>query len=152
MITETPQMGKGAHPPQPGAWQIDGMFIGGHRSGEWVVLSQRENSSHWGPYLWHPLSSVALFGSRETLRAALPHLGPNAHCEIVLASGSQTGCVWGVRWQSEGYGSIWQRTSGDGLRVGLVIGLDGWMVEWCVGVRLRGCRHLCLKCKQNWLQ
>lgn len=33
--------------------------------------------------------SLALLGGRDSLSAALPHLGPNAHCSIVLASGDR---------------------------------------------------------------
>jgi len=36
-----------------------------------------------------PPGSLALLGGRETLGSALPHLGPNAHCDIVLASGDR---------------------------------------------------------------
>ena len=43
--SESPRIGKGIHPLQSGVCQIDGMFIGGHRSGNRVGWSQRENSS-----------------------------------------------------------------------------------------------------------
>lgn len=33
IVSKSPQTGKGTHPLRPDAWQIDGMFIGGHRSG-----------------------------------------------------------------------------------------------------------------------
>lgn len=93
--SESPRMGKGIHPLRSGVCRIDGMFIGGHRSGEWVGVQPEGEFFLLNPWLCPllvpppPLSVRALLRGRETLSTALPHLGPNAHCGIVLASGDR---------------------------------------------------------------
>lgn len=73
------------------------MFIGGYRSGELgrvepkgeFFLFEFVSDSTLPSFSSPPISAFsvrALLGGWETLRAALPHLGPNTHCSIVLAS------------------------------------------------------------------
>lgn len=83
-------MRKGTHPLwSGGVCQIDGMFIGGHRSGDWGGVEPEGEFFLLNPsvtLLPSCTSSVrALLGGLETLSAALPHLGQNTHCSIVLA-------------------------------------------------------------------
>ncbi len=98
--SESPRMRKGTHPLRSGVCQIDGMFIGGHRSGEWGGVEPEGEffllnpsvtlpSPRFLPSLVSASSVRALLRGRETLSAALPHLGPNAHCGIVPASGDR---------------------------------------------------------------
>lgn len=78
--------------------QVRGLGLGVEPEAEFFLLNPSVTPlpsppSHPPPSLSLPTrnaSSVrALLAGRETLGAALPHLGPNAHCGIVLASGDR---------------------------------------------------------------
>lgn len=93
------------------------MFIGGHRSREWGGVEPEGEFFLLNPSVTLPsphlsplfASSVeALLGRRETLSAALPHLGPNTHYGIVLTTRGQTGWVRraGLREGYSRYGEL----------------------------------------------
>lgn len=98
-----PRMEKGTHPLLSAVCQIQYMrcLLGGTGQGNGVGLGHRGNSSRWirqwtprPPFPLSVSSGRALLGGREALSAALPHLGPNVHSGIVLASGDRGG-GWG---------------------------------------------------------
>lgn len=99
-----------------------------------------------------PALSVSLFGSRETLSAALPHLGPNAHCNIVLASWGTDGlCEEGWAGKVTDAGVLGREL------VEVASGL-GWSWDWIAGWMAGGGptqgmkANLCIKGKLNCLQ
>lgn len=109
------------------------MFIGGHRSPDWGGVEPGAE------FLLNPsmiilpscTSSVRalLRGRGWRRRAALPHLGPNTHCSIVLHL-----------WTGGGGGAQYMEGTVDGptecLRVGQVTGPSprrwGWILNWGV--------------------
>lgn len=70
--------------------QVRGMGWGGARGRILLVESVSDSTLSLSPPP-HPFASSvrALLGGWETLSAALPHLGPNTHCGIVIASGDR---------------------------------------------------------------
>lgn len=134
-------MGNGTHPWRSGVCQIDGMFIGGHRSGEWGGVEPEGeffllNSSvtRLSPRFLPPY--LCLFCQSIVRRPGDTQCSPPTpwakrtlpYCSGIWVQtiGGGGGGWWG---NTVDVGS-WGRTGGDGLRAGLVMGLDIFPEGW----------------------